>query len=264
MRPSRPRTLGLVLGSLLLAGVLTTNPAAAATATTTPTTAAVAAPRALAHVPVCDPLAPAPTDSFPGQPVVADNFESGVLSGYLINTAGTGSITISDDQAHSAFCSVHLHATADDGSLADMSVQLPGPTVELYTDGWFDITTAGNLGSDVPYFRFFAGSTRAIDLYRYNDNGQLWLRTQTPGGAFGYTRLTWWSIPLSSWHHVQMHVITNGSNSTVEVWFDETEIFSSALVNTFATSVTSVLLGAEHFRQTEDNYADDLIVKDVR
>ena len=273
MRPSRPLKLGLVMCSPLLASVLTATQAAAATsatpAPTTPTATTTAAraaapPRVSGHVPICNPLAPAPTDSFPGQAVVADNFESSVLSGYLINTGGTGSIATSDDQAHSAFCSVHIHATDDDGSLANMSVQLPGPTVELYTDGWFNITTAGDPGNDVPYFRFFSGSTRAVDMYRYNNNGQLWLRTLTPAGAISYTRLTSWSIPLSTWHHVQMHVIANRSNSTVEVWFDETKIFSSTLVNTFATSVTSVMLGAEHNRQAEDNYADDLIVKDVR
>jgi hypothetical protein len=233
---------------------------------TTPvtTTSVVAGPRILGLPPICNLFQSPPTDGFPGTTVRADNFESGTLSGYVINTAGTGAIAVSDDQAHSAYCSVHIHATNDSGSLANMSVQLPGPTVELYTDGWFNITSSGDLGNDVPYFRFFSGATRAIDLYRYNDNGQLWLRVLTPDGSNSYTRLTTWSIPLRSWHHVEMHVVANGSSTTVEVWFDETKLFSSTVVNTFATSVTSVMLGAEHYRQAEDNYADDLIVKDVR
>ena len=51
---------------------------------------------------------------------------------------------------------------------------------------WFNITTAGVAGNDVPYFRFFFDTTRFVDIYRYNSNGQLWLRVTSSTG-FTYT-----------------------------------------------------------------------------
>jgi hypothetical protein len=39
-------------------------------------------------------------------------------------------------------------------------------------------------------------------------------------------------------------------------------MLSTNLVNTTATSLSSVMLGSEHLQQMEDNYVDDLIVKD--
>ncbi|HWE89737.1 MAG TPA: hypothetical protein VG317_09785 [Pseudonocardiaceae bacterium] len=261
------RVAAVMCGPLLVGVLAATNAAAGTTTSTTSSTASVApatvSPNTLLNGLLCNPLTTTPTDAFPGTVVKADNFESGVLSGYVIHQSGTGTVAVSDDQARTGYCAVHIHATTDSTSLADMAVGLPSGT-QVYADGWFNITTAGVTGNDVPYFRFFAGSTRAIDVYRYNSNGQLWLRVRSPAGTFTYTRLTTWAIPLNNWHHVQMHVIPNGSSTTVEVWFDEKELYSSKLVNTFATSISSVLLGAEHYQQMEDNYVDDLIVKEVQ
>ncbi|HWE89738.1 MAG TPA: hypothetical protein VG317_09790 [Pseudonocardiaceae bacterium] len=260
------RLAAVMCGPLLIGAFAATNAAATPATTSTPSSlAAAVAPLAASPVHqslfgLCNPLfTPQPTDSFPGTVVKADNFESG-LSGYTLNTAGTGSVAISSSQAHTGSCSVHIHATTDSTSLANMSVNLPSGN-EVYTDGWFNITAAGVAGNDVPYFRFFAGSTRVMDVYRYNDNGQLWLRVLSPDGTFAYTRLTLTAIPLNAWHHVQTHVIANGSSSTVEVWFDGTQLLSTNQVNTSATSLSSVMLGSEHLKQMEDNYVDDLIVK---
>ncbi|HAP91830.1 MAG TPA: hypothetical protein DCR15_19940, partial [Arthrobacter bacterium] len=62
------------------------------------------------------------------------------------------------------------------------------------------------------------------------------------------------SISLNAWHHVVMHVIPNGSATTVQVWFDGAAVYSSSQVNTVASSVTSVMNGAEHYQQMEDTY----------
>jgi PKD repeat protein len=60
-----------------------------------------------------------------------------------------------------------------------------------------------------------------------------------------------------------MHVVPQGSATTVQVWFDGASVYSSSQVNTVATSVTTVMNGAEHYQQMEDTYVDDLIVKSV-
>ena len=204
-----------------------------------------------------------PTDGYPGAVVTANNFESGTLSGYSVQTSGTGTATVSSARAHDGACSAYLHVTSDSGSLADFSAALPSGTRQVYADAWFNITTAGLSGNDVPYFRFFSGSTRFVDVYRYNSNGQLWLRVLAPSGSFTYTRLLSSSISLGAWHHVVMHVIPNGSASTVEVWFDGLKVYSSSSVSTVASSATKVQLGAEHYQQMGDSYIDDLIIKSV-
>ncbi|WP_334173751.1 hypothetical protein, partial [Sinomonas sp.] len=217
-----------------------------------------------AYALTCQPGTSAPTDTFPGTVVTADNFESGTLSGYLVQTGGTGTVSVSSTLAYDGACSAYLHATTDPGSLANFSTQLPSGTQEVYADGWFDITQAGVSGNNVPYFRFFTGSTRFVDLYRDNTTGKLWLRSLgSDGVTYTSTAMATSAIALSTWHHVAMHVIPNGTSTTVQVWIDDLLVYSSSQVSTMATSVTSVMNGAEHYQQMEDTYIDDLIVKTV-
>jgi PKD repeat protein len=194
---------------------------------------------------------------------MANNFESGTLNGFTVQTGGDGTASVSSAQAHDGACSAYLHVTSNSGSLANFSTALPSGTQEVYADGWFNITTAGLSGNDVPYFRFFSGSTRFVDVYRYNSNGQLWLRVLAPNGTFVYTRLIASTITLSAWHRVAMHVIPNGGATTVEVWFDGTQVYSSSQVSTVASSVTRVQNGSEHNQQMGDEYIDGLIIKSV-
>lgn len=216
-----------------------------------------------ANAVTCLPGTATPTDSYPGTVVMANNFESGTLAGFAVQTGGTGTATVSTAQHRDGACSAYLHVTSDSGSIANFSTALPSGTKQVYADGWFKITVAGLSGNDVPYFRFFSGSTRFVDVYRYNSNGQLWLRVLTPGGTFAYTRLTASSVSLNAWHRIAMHVTPKGSATTVQVWFDGTQVYSSSQVNTVATSVTRVQNGSEHAQQMGDEYIDDLIIKNL-
>ena len=209
----------------------------------------------------CQPGTPAPTDSYPGTTIVADNFESGSLAPFSVQTTGTGTATVSSALAHSGGCAAYMHVTSDAGSLAYLSAALPAGTPEVYADGWFNVTTAGLTGNDVPYFRFFTGSTRIADVYRYNSNGQLWLRVTSPTGSFVYTKLLASSIPLNSWHHVVMHLLPNLNATTIQVWFDSVLVYSSNQVSMGFTTLSAVHLGAEHDMQMGDSYVDDVIIK---
>ncbi|MFE4543429.1 hypothetical protein [Arthrobacter sp. NPDC056727] len=230
-------------------------------ATTASLVCALALGAAPAQAATCQPGTPAPVNSQPGTVVMANNFESGTLAGFTSTTGGTGTAAVSSDRAHSGTCSAFLHATADAGSIANLSAALPAATATAFADGWFNITQAGVAGNDVPYFRFFSGSLRVADIYRYNSNGQLWLRVTSPTGAFVYNRLVSSSIPLSTWHHVAMRVTANGLGTDVQVWFDGTSVFSSNQVASTATTLSAVQIGAEHLRQMGDTYIDDLVIK---
>ena len=203
-----------------------------------------------------------PTNSFPGTVAVATNFESGSLSPLIPTVSGTGTAAVTSPLAKTGTCSAKLHVTNDSGSLANLSTPtLASGTKTVYADGWFDITTAGVSGNDVPYFRVFSGSTRVADVYRYNSNGQLWLRVTAPNGTFVYTKLISGSITLNAWHRVQMRVTSNGTKSTIQVWFDGVLKYSSSAVSMAGTGLSKVQMGAEHNRQMGDCYIDNVVIK---
>lgn len=215
-----------------------------------------------ANAVTCSSSTAKPTSTLAGTNVVAATSFEGTIVPFVKSTAGTGTANISSSQHQKGLCSVKLHVTADSGSIAKMSAPLSSGTKTASADGWFKITTAGVAGNDVPYLRFFSGGNRIADIYRYNSNGQLWLRVTNPGGTtFTYTKLKSSSIPLNTWHHAQMTVTANGSNSTIKVWFDGAAEYSSSVVNLGVTSLSAVQLGAEHARQMGDEYIDDVVVR---
>ena len=55
-----------------------------------------------------------------------------------------------------------------------------------------------------------------------------------------------------------MHVIASGPTSTVQAWPDDTQVYDSAAV---ATTVNSIMLGAEHYPQPGDECFDDIILR---
>ena len=210
----------------------------------------------------CRTGTPVPTNSFPGTVAVATNFESGSLAPFIPTVSGTGTAAVTSPLAKTGTCSAKLHVTTDAGSLANLSTPtLAAGTKTVYADGWFNITQAGVAGNDVPYFRVFSGSTRVADVYRYNSNGQLWLRVTAPNGTFVYTKLIAGSISLSAWHRVQMRVTSNSTKSTIQVWFDGVLKYSSSAVSMAGSALSKVQLGAEHNRQMGDCYIDDVVIK---
>ncbi|WP_354187878.1 hypothetical protein [Arthrobacter sp. UYCu712] len=208
----------------------------------------------------CAPSTPKPTNTFPGTAVAAANFESGDLKGFKVFTLGNGTVKVSSAFSHSGSCAAFLHATTANNSIANMQAALPAGTTEAYADGWFNIAKDGVAGNNVPYFRFFSGTERVIDLFRDNGSGAVVLRTTAPSGAFSYNTLVP-STKLDAWDHVAMHVVANGTKTGVQVWFNEKSVHASTSAKIGAKSLTAVQLGAEHDTQMGDIYADDVIVK---
>ena len=220
----------------------------------------------------CLPNTALPVNSFSATYITQNTFESGTFKpasppapssypAFIPTAQGTGTATVSKTLKLTGACSAYLHVTNDSGSLANLALPLPSSTAGYYADGWFDITKAGVSGNDVPYFRFFSGSNRIADIYRYNSNGQLWLRVTAPSGSFVYSKLVAGNISLSVWHHIQMHIIPKGNATTIEVWYDGKLVYSSKTVSTAATSLSTVQLGAEHYRQMGDSYIDNVIIQ---
>jgi len=204
-----------------------------------------------------------PTDSFPGHVVVADGFECGNLAKWTVNKAGDGAATVQTSPVHSGLYSAKLATSPNNLSLANLSHSIPAASTDVYADGWFDVTAIGPVGNDVPYFRFFTGTTRFADIYRYNSNGQLWLRVLSPAGTDTYVLLAKTSVSLNAWHHVQMRVGAKGAATTIQVWLDGAQVYNSSSVSTSATKTTSVMMGSEHYPQPAGINIDDVVIKAV-
>ncbi len=131
-----------------------------------------------------------PTNSFPGTVAVATNFESGSLDPFIPTVSGTGTAAVTSRWRRQGRARPNFTSppTPVRWQTSPALRSLP-ETKTVYADGWFNITKAGVAGNDVPYFRVFSGSTRVADVYRYNSNGQLWLRVTAPNGTFVYTKL---------------------------------------------------------------------------
>ncbi len=211
----------------------------------------------------CQSSTPLPTNNYPGTTVVATSFEAGSISeaGFdAPTTKGTGKAGISDGQAHTGKCAARLQVTTDAGSVANFQAQLPSKTDDVYADGWFNVVKKGATDNNVPMFRFFNGNTRVLDVFRSNSNGELWLRKTAPDGTYSYDRLNP-PVELGTWHHLVVHVVPAGGKSTVEIWWDGKQVFSSKNINLKYSDLTAVQLGAEHPRQAGDSYIDDVIIK---
>ncbi len=144
----------------------------------------------------------------PGSTAAASSFESGTLDGFGVATSGTGKASVSTGLSRSGNCAALLHTTATPGSIARLTVGLTPGTTEAYADGWFNIAAEGMAGNNVPYFRFFSGGVRVLDVFRQNISHELVLRTSSPAG-FTYTTLRQ-DVPTDSWHRLVMHVVPNG------------------------------------------------------
>ena len=205
----------------------------------------------------CAPSRAAPSDPYPGTTAAASSFESGTLDGFTVSKSGTGEASVSAGLSHSGNCAAVLHTTTAPGSLAKVTVDLTLGATDAYAEGWFNIAAEGMAGNNVPYFRFFSGPVRVLDVFRQNISGELVLRTSTPAG-FTYTTLRQY-VSTASWHRLVMHVVPNGPGTKVQIWWDGRSLFVGTL-NVPATTVEKVQLGSEHDQQMADIYVDDVVV----
>ncbi|SFU02959.1 hypothetical protein [Arthrobacter sp. ov118] len=205
----------------------------------------------------CEPSGAPPSDPYPGTTAAASSFESGTLDGFDVSKSGTGEASVSAGLSHSGNCAAVLHTTTAPGSLAKVTVDLTLGATEAYADGWFNIAAEGMAGNNVPYFRFFSGRVRVLDVFRQNISGELVLRTSTPA-AFIYTTLRQY-VSTDSWHRLVMHVVPNGPGTKVQIWWDGRSVYAGTL-NIPTTTVDTVQLGSEHDQQMADIYVDDVVV----
>lgn len=109
----------------------------------------------------------------------------------------------------------------------------------------------------MPFFRFLdPTSARVVSVYRNNGTrGSIGL---TYGGAHFSTS---GSLPMSTWGLIELHVITSGSSSTVEVRLNGTLIYSTTSASLGTAGVSTVQLGNDTAAQAFSIVADTVNVQ---
>jgi hypothetical protein len=205
-----------------------------------------------------------PSEFPPSLPsILADNFEAGpgpIGSQWTVDQEGDATVAISTEQSHTGLCAGKFTVSTSATSRAYISKSLGGSKTDVWASGWFDVAQAGVPGNDVPYLRFFDGSSRIADVFRQNNDGAAWLRTANGAGGWDYQQLNV-LMPLNTWHQVILHVVPNGTTSTVQVWIDGAPTYTSTAYNLHTTTqLTTVQLGAEHVSQQAVEYFDDVTI----
>ncbi|PYI65809.1 hypothetical protein CVV68_16395 [Arthrobacter livingstonensis] len=210
---------------------------------------------------MCKPLTARPTNTFPGTTVVADNFESGNPSKWTVNTGGNGTAAIVSNAFVTGACSTHLHATTALGSIATLTKTIPAGLGQVYADGFFDVQTTAVVAAVNAYLQFYMGTTRIASVYRNTTDGRLRLEALTSTGTWARTKLTSTAVTTGRWHHIQMHVLPNGTTSALEIWLDGVRLYHTNNNDGRTGAVTSVSTGNEFTSQQGDLYLDNLIIK---
>jgi hypothetical protein len=99
-----------------------------------------------------------------------------------------------------------------------------------------------------------------VDVYRTNVGGALYLRLPNGTGGYTYTNLGK-TVALNTWHQVRLHVV--GSTGTVQIWYDGVQVGGTLTGKPIGTAFASAQINAEHFTQTGDIAADDVVIKKV-
>jgi hypothetical protein len=227
----------------------TDTPTSTATATDTPTSTATSTPT----------NTPTPTATSAVTSLFSDGFESGNFSAWTVTTTGgDGSAIVQNAVVHTGNFSAMLSETVNTGSLAYARKSLSAPETNLTISGDFMITQEGVSGGNVPIFRIFGSTgTRLLTLYRQNvTNGQIW-------SYDGVTRIqASSSMPLNTWTHFDLHIITNGAGtSTIEVYLNGVRVIQTTTASLGTSGAFTMQIGNDTSKQAFTLYTDNLTLQ---
>ena len=185
--------------------------------------------------------------------VFSDGFESGDFSAWSqAQTNGDGTATVQSTTVSSGSFAAQLSESSTTGSKAYVRKTLDSSQQDLSASGDFQVLQQGASGGNVPFFRFLdPSSARIVSVYRQNGTaGKIWV--SYGGGSFTTTG----SLPLNTWGDVELHVITNGANSTVEVRLNGTLIYQTTSASLGTAGLQTVQIGNDTGAQAFTLVAD--------
>jgi hypothetical protein len=184
-------------------------------------------------------------------PPFTDDFETGTLSKW---SSTSGTITVQQTTVNAGQYAAEIAASGSAGAWARKS--LTTDQTDLYYRIWFDVLSKP--------------STNGVDLLRFNNdsNGPIARLLVTAGGALAWRNdanggvITQLGTQVSqqTWHEAEIHIVVNGTSSTIEVWLDGTQLTSSNSVSLGTIGIGSVQLGDSSSGRTFSVAFDDVAV----
>ncbi len=188
----------------------------------------------------------------------SDGFESGNFSAWSPpKTGGDGSAVVQSSIVKSGSYAAQLSESSTSGSKAYVRTTFGTAQQDLTASGDFRVLQQGASGGNVPFLRFFTGGgTRIISLYRQNVTGKIQV---SYGGANFASSAT---LALNTWANLQLHVITAGATSTVQVLLNgTTSIYQTTSANLGTVGVSTVQIGNDTAAQAGTIVADNVNVQ---
>lgn len=192
--------------------------------------------------------------------IFGDGFESGDFSAWTqVVTGGNGTASIQNAHASSGVLAAQMTATATAGSKAYARRTFSTVQQDLIVSGDFKVLTQGPSTQNVPFFRLFdPASARLVSLYRQNGTtGSIEL---TAGGVrFGTTG----RLALNTVATISLHVVINGTSSTVSVRLNGTQIYMTSSANLGTTGVSTVQVGNDTSGQPMNLVVDTIAAQNA-
>jgi hypothetical protein len=189
----------------------------------------------------------------------SDGFESGNFSAWSQQpkTGGGGTASVQSNIVKTGNFAAQLSESSASGSKAYVRDTFTPAQQDLTATGDFQVTQEGASGGNVPFFRFFtSGGTRIITLYRQNVTGKI--RVGYGSGNFASSA----TLQLNTWANLQLHVIVNGTASTVQVLLNGTTlIYQTPSASLGTTGVSTVQIGNDTAAQAGTIVADNINVQ---
>jgi hypothetical protein len=184
--------------------------------------------------------------------IFSDGFESDWSRWTQVSTGGDGTAAIQSTHAGSGALVAQLAATSSAGSKAYARKTFSTVQQDLTMSADFKLLTQGASRQNVPFFRVFdPSSTRLVSLYRQNGTrGSIELDY---GGARFRTR---GKLALNARANISLHMIFDGSSSTVVVRLNGAQIYTTSAANLGTTGASTLQIGndtaAQPFRIVVD------------
>jgi len=190
--------------------------------------------------------------------VFNDGFESGDFSAWSqVQTATGGTAVVQGGIVRTGLLAAQLSESSTSGSKAYARKTFAAAQTDLTASGDFQVLQQGASGGNVPFFRFLdPSSARIISLYRQNGtSGSIGVGY---GGSYFSTT---GSLPLNTWATIALHVITNGTTSTVEVRLNGKLIYQTSGASLGTVGVSTIQIGNDTGAQAFNIVVDTIDVQ---
>ena len=183
----------------------------------------------------------------------SDGFESGSLSAWTTNSGLVVQGTIVHQGTYAA------EATSADGAAAYARENLPGTYSNVYARTYFFVQTLPVSTVNLIGDRTATGSS--ISRIYIDSQGRLGLRNDVTGNSTVGP-----AVSVGSWHSVELHLVVNGTSSTIEVWLDGVAVgaLTTQMANLGSDGVGQIQLGENQTGRSYDIAFDDVVVETVR